>query len=555
MAYMLKYDSVHGRFDGTVEADGDKLIINGSPIQVTTEMDPTKIPWGDAGADNVVESTGVFTSEEGAAQHLVGGAKKVVISAPSGDAPMFVMGVNHEKYDGQNVVSNASCTTNCLAPLAKAIDDAYGLKEGLMTTVHAATATQPTQDGPSKKDWRGGRNAYMNIIPASTGAAKAVALAMPELKGKLQKSTVIERSGHKIGLIGLVTEDVVDISSPGDNIIFTDAITAAQAEVDSLTAAGVGIIILMSHSSYEIDKEIAANTTGIDVIVGGHDNAYLSNISDRAKGPYPTVVNGTQIVQAYAYGKYLGELSVVFDDEGEVISATGEPITIDGSVNENSQIVARLDELEKPITDLKETLVGNVSSSLNGDRAVCRVQECDMGNMITDAMRAAGMEKGYSIALANSGGIRASLDAGQVTLGEIMTILPFQNTMSTFKVTGKQLLAAIENGVSQVEDGSGRFPQVSGMRFSFDASKPANERVTSIEIQESNGSFSALNLYGTYGMVSNNFIRAGGDGYKMFRAATDIYDFGPDLADVVVDYIKANPGYSGFTDNRITQVK
>ncbi|MDA8981514.1 5'-nucleotidase/apyrase family protein [Candidatus Thioglobus sp.] len=397
--------------------------------------------------------------------------------------------------------------------------------------------------------------AFMDAVNFPVLMANANVDMEPELKGKLQKSTVIERSGHKIGLIGLVTEDVVDISSPGDNIIFTDAITAAQAEVDSLTAAGVGIIILMSHSSYEIDKEIAANTTGIDVIVGGHDNAYLSNISDRAKGPYPTVVNGTQIVQAYAYGKYLGELSVVFDDEGEVISATGEPITIDGSVNENSQIVARLDELEKPITDLKETLVGNVSSSLNGDRAVCRVQECDMGNMITDAMRAAGMEKGYSIALANSGGIRASLDAGQVTLGEIMTILPFQNTMSTFKVTGKQLLAAIENGVSQVEDGSGRFPQVSGMRFSFDASKPANERVTSIEIQESNGSFSALNLYGTYGMVSNNFIRAGGDGYKMFRSATDIYDFGPDLADVVVDYIKANPGYSGFTDNRITQVK
>ncbi|MBT5407829.1 MAG: multifunctional 2',3'-cyclic-nucleotide 2'-phosphodiesterase/5'-nucleotidase/3'-nucleotidase [Gammaproteobacteria bacterium] len=396
---------------------------------------------------------------------------------------------------------------------------------------------------------------FMDAVNFPVLMANADVDMEPELKGRLQKSTVIERSGHKIGLIGVVTEDVVDISSPGDNIIFTDAISAVQAEVDSLTADGVGIIILMSHSSYEIDKEIAANTTGVDVIVGGHDNAYLSNISDSAKGPYPTVVNGTQIVQAYAYGKYLGELSVVFDDEGEIISATGEPITIDGSVNEDSQIVARLDELEKPITDLKETLVGNISSSLNGDRAVCRVQECDMGNMITDAMRAAGTAKGYSIALANSGGIRASLDSGQVTLGEIMTILPFQNTMSTFKVTGKQLLAAIENGVSQVEDGSGRFPQVSGMRFSFDMSKPANERVTSIEIQEGNGSFSALNLYGTYGMVSNNFIRGGGDGYKMFRAATDIYDFGPDLADVVVDYIKANPGYIGYTDGRITQVK
>jgi len=186
MAYMLKYDSVHGRFDGTVEAVDGNLVVNGNTIQVTTEMDPTKIPWGAAGADNVVESTGVFTSEEGAGQHLVGGAKKVVISAPSGDAAMFVMGVNHEEYAGQAVVSNASCTTNCLAPLAKIIDDAYGLKEGLMTTVHAATATQKTVDGPSMKDWRGGRGAVGgNIIPSSTGAAKAVGVVLPHLNGKL----------------------------------------------------------------------------------------------------------------------------------------------------------------------------------------------------------------------------------------------------------------------------------------------------------------------------------------------------------------------------------
>tara|TARA_B110000261_G_scaffold73872_1_gene85726 strand:+ start:1801 stop:3435 length:1635 start_codon:yes stop_codon:yes gene_type:complete len=398
--------------------------------------------------------------------------------------------------------------------------------------------------------------AFMDAVNFPVLMANADVDMEPELKGKLQKSTVIERGGHKIGLIGVVTEDVVDISSPGDKIVFTDAISAVQAEVDSLTASGVNIIVLLSHSSYEIDKEIAAHTSGVDVIVGGHDNAYLSNISDKAKGPYPTVVNGTQIVQAYAYGKYLGELSVVFDEAGNVISATGEPITIDGSINENSQVVARLDELEKPITELKETLIGNVASSLNGNRDVCRVQECDMGNMIADAMRASSIDKGYSIALMNSGGIRASLDAGEVTLGEVMTILPFQNTLATFKVTGKQLLAAIENGVSKHEDGSGRFPQVSGMRFTFDLSEPANDgRVTSIEIEESNGSWGPLNLYGTYGMVSNNFIRAGGDGYKMFRSATDIYDFGPDLADVIADYVRDNPGYTGFTNNRITQVK
>jgi len=395
--------------------------------------------------------------------------------------------------------------------------------------------------------------AFMDAVNFPVLMANANVDLEPELKGKLDKSTTLLKNNRKIGLIGVVTEDVVDLSSPGDNIVFTDSVAAVQAEVDFLTEAGVNIIILLSHSSYEVDKMIAANTTGVDVIVGGHDNAYLSNISDRAKGPYPTVVNGTQIVQAYAYGKFLGELSVIFDEAGNVVYATGEPITIDGSVNENSQIVARLDELEEPITELKETIVGTVSNALTGDRAVCRVQECDMGNMIADAMRGAVIDKGYTIALANSGGIRASLDAGEVTLGEIMTILPFQNTLSTFKVTGQQLLTAIENGVSQVEDNAGRFPQVSGMRFTFNLAKPANEgRVTSIEIDE-DGSWNALDLNKTYGMVSNNFIRGGGDGYKVFRSASEIYDFGPDLADVVANYIKANPGYSGYTDNRITQ--
>ena len=374
----------------------------------------------------------------------------------------------------------------------------------------------------------------------------------PELKGNLQKSTTVLKNNRKIGLIGINTVDTAELSSPGENVIFTDAVAAVQSEVDFLTEAGVNIIILLSHSSYGVDKMIAANTTGVDVIVGGHDNTLLSNVSDRAKGPYPTVVNGTQIVQAYAYGKFLGELSVLFDEAGNVIHASGEPILIDGSVNENNQIIARLDELEKPINTLKETIVGTVSNPLTGDRAVCRVQECDMGNMIADAMRDAVIDKGYTIALQNSGGIRASLDAGDVTLGEIMTILPFQNTLSTFKVTGEQLLTAIENGVSQIEDVAGRFPQVSGMRYSFDLSKAPNERVTSIEINE-DGAWQPLDLNKTYGMVSNNFIRGGGDGYKVFRSASDIYDFGPDLADVVANYIKANPGYSGYTDNRITQ--
>ncbi|KAF0746419.1 glyceraldehyde-3-phosphate dehydrogenase [Aphis craccivora] len=186
MVYLFKYDSTHGRFKGEVSVDGDVLIVNGNKIKVFSERDPKAIQWGSAGADYVVESTGVFTTIEKASAHLEGGAKKVIISAPSADAPMFVVGVNLEAYNPSfKVVSNASCTTNCLAPLAKVIHDNFGIVEGLMTTVHATTATQKTVDGPSGKLWRDGRGAAQNIIPASTGAAKAVSKVIPELNGKL----------------------------------------------------------------------------------------------------------------------------------------------------------------------------------------------------------------------------------------------------------------------------------------------------------------------------------------------------------------------------------
>ncbi len=186
MAYMVKYDSMHGRFKGEIKSEEGKLIINGKTLNVYNEMDPNNIPWGENGVEYVLECSGVFTTTEKAQAHLNAGAKKVVISAPSKDAPMFVMGVNEDKYDpSMNIVSNASCTTNCLAPLAKVINDNFGIKEGLMTTVHSITATQKTVDGASKKDWRGGRAAGGNIIPSSTGAAKAVGKVIPELSGKL----------------------------------------------------------------------------------------------------------------------------------------------------------------------------------------------------------------------------------------------------------------------------------------------------------------------------------------------------------------------------------
>jgi glyceraldehyde 3-phosphate dehydrogenase len=186
LAYMLKYDSVHGRFKGTIEVQGTNIVVNGKTIRLTQERDPAQLKWDAVGADVVIESTGLFLDKDSASKHLAAGAKKVIISAPSkDDTPMFVYGVNHSTYAGQAIISNASCTTNCLAPVAKVLNDRWGIKRGLMTTVHAATATQKTVDGPSNKDWRGGRGILENIIPSSTGAAKAVGVVLPELKGKL----------------------------------------------------------------------------------------------------------------------------------------------------------------------------------------------------------------------------------------------------------------------------------------------------------------------------------------------------------------------------------
>ena len=186
LAYMLKYDSVHGAFKGDVKAEDGALIVNGKKIRVTAEMDPANLKWNEVGAEVVVESTGFFLTDESARKHIQAGAKKVIMSAPSKDStPMFVYGVNHKTYAGQDIISNASCTTNCLAPMTKVLNDKFGVVRGLMTTVHAATATQKTVDGPSKKDWRGGRGILENIIPSSTGAAKAVGKVLPELNGKL----------------------------------------------------------------------------------------------------------------------------------------------------------------------------------------------------------------------------------------------------------------------------------------------------------------------------------------------------------------------------------
>lgn len=288
MEYMLQFDTTHGNFPSPVEAvDDQTLNVNGNPVHVFGEMDPSNIKWGDAGADYVIESTGVFTDIAGASKHFNGGAKKVVISAPSGDAPMFVMGVNEEKYDpSMTVLSNASCTTNCLAPLAKVINDEFGIAEGLMTTIHAVTATQQTVDGPSQKDWRGGRAACYNIIPSSTGAAKAVGKVIPELDGKLTGMSF---------RVPTVNVSVVDLTARLEKSASYDEICGVLKEASNGKMKGIlgyqdkdvvsSDFISDAHSSIFDQKAGIALTDNFVKLVSWYDNeaGYSTRVLDLIK--------------------------------------------------------------------------------------------------------------------------------------------------------------------------------------------------------------------------------------------------------------------------------
>ncbi|MEM8802400.1 MAG: bifunctional metallophosphatase/5'-nucleotidase [Pseudomonadota bacterium] len=368
-----------------------------------------------------------------------------------------------------------------------------------------------------------------------------------DLAAEIEKSVVIERAGERIGIIGLTPINNDELASPGPNIVFTDPSPAVQAEVDKLEADGVNKIILLSHSGYATDNVIALNTTGVDVIVGGHSNTLLSNTDEDAAGPYPDMVNGVAIVQAYAYGKYLGELNVTFDDAGVITEASGDPILIDASVVENPEVKARVAELAAPLEEIRQRVVAEAAEPIGGEREVCRSQECSMGSLIADAMLARVKDQGIDIAIQNGGGIRASIDAGPVTMGEVLTVLPFQNTLSTFQVSGATVIEALENGVSQIEDGAGRFPQVAGMSYAFDPKAEPGSRISDVMVGDA-----PIELEKMYGVVSNNYVRNGGDGYSMFETADNAYDFGPDLADVTAEFLAENAPFTPYTDGRIT---
>ncbi|TNC71513.1 bifunctional metallophosphatase/5'-nucleotidase [Rubellimicrobium roseum] len=373
----------------------------------------------------------------------------------------------------------------------------------------------------------------------------------PALAGKIGKSTVIEVGGERVGIVGLTTLDTPEIAAPGPNVNFVPY-DAAQEEIDALTEQGVSKIVLLSHAGFAEDQQLAETLTGVDVIVGGHSHTLLSNTEEGAEGPYPTMVNDVPIAQARSYGKYLGELTVTFDDEGNVLSAEGDPILLDASVAEDEAAKARVAELAAPLEELRAQVVAEAAEAIDGERESCRAVECEMGNLVAEAMLARVADQGVTIAIANGGGLRASIDQGPVTMGEVLTVLPFQNTLSTFQTDGQTIIDALENGASQIEEQGGRFAQVAGLMYSIDLSQPAGSRVSDVMVLLGGDAWAPIDPAATYGVVTNNYVRTGGDGYAMFVDAENAYDFGPDLADVTAEYLAANQPYTPFVDGRIT---
>ncbi len=399
---------------------------------------------------------------------------------------------------------------------------------------------------------------FMDAVRFPVLMSNADVTLEPALADVMMPSTVVRRGGLRYGLIGLTPVDTPEISSPGPKIRFTDPVGAVRREIERFAGQGIDRIIVLSHSGYALDRQIAAMVGGIDVIVGGHTNTFLSNTSDRASGPYPTWVTGpdggrTAIVQAYAYGKYLGRLDVSFDDHGAITEATGEPLLMDRTVPEDDALKARIAALAAPLAEIRNRVVGEASALIDGRPEHCRIRECEMGNLVADALLAHMKQSGAEIAITNGGGLRASIDQGPITMGEVLTVLPFQNLLSRFSLTGADIVVALEAGVSRVEEGHGRFPQVAGLRYSFTLSGGADERrILDVEVME-DSQWVPIHPGRTYRVVSNSFLRGGGDGYAVFeKNARDAYDFGPDMADVVAEYLAARRPYTPKLDGRIT---
>ena len=401
---------------------------------------------------------------------------------------------------------------------------------------------------------------FLDVVTFPVLSANVKASAASKVGDRIKPSIVLEVGGQKIGIVGAVTTNTPEVSSPGPNIAIEDDVKTITAEVENLKSQGVNKIIALTHVGYPRDKEMIAKIPGVDIVVGGHSHSLLSNTDAKAEGPYPTMIDNPEgykvpVTQAASYSKYLGEFKVVFDDNGVVKEAKGDPLYLDNSIKPDEAALARIKELGAPIEELKNKEVSEATKAIDGSRENCRARECEMGNLVSDAILDRVKGQGVEIVVQNGGGLRASIDQGAVTMGEVLTVLPFQNTLATFQISGKDIVASLEAGVSEIEEAKGKFPQVAGLRYAFDTSVAPNAgRIKSVEVMEGDA-WKPIDPAKVYTVATNNFVRQGGDGYKIFAEnAQNAYDYGPSLEQVVADYLTANRPYAPKLDGRITDM-
>ncbi len=388
----------------------------------------------------------------------------------------------------------------------------------------------------------------------------------PLLAGLIEPSVILDVGGEPIGIIGLTTPETAILAKPSEFLVFHyDLINVTQEQVDILTAQGVNKIILVTHIGYGADLEVAQGVSGVDVVVGGHTNTFLSNAYSGAIGEYPTVVESASgepvlVVQASTKTVYLGRLDVEFDADGLVSDWDGDAILLSRYISPDPDLSDLIAGLAEPIAELAAKPVGETAMALTGTSPrLCRIGECLLGNVISDAVLE---DTGVDIVFQNGGGIRADIDEGEVTLGEVLNVLPFGNLISTFELSGADVIAVLENSVSRIQldennnpvvDGaSGRFMQVAGLRYSFDATQEVGSRIVSADVMQ-DGEYVAVDAEAIYSVATNDFVRAGGDGYSVLAEnAINPYDQGRPLDQVVADYIAANSPISAMMEGRIT---
>ncbi len=420
-------------------------------------------------------------------------------------------------------------------------------------------------------------------------SANMTATNEPALAGKLKASTVITRNGVPYGIIGLTTEDTPFLSSGGDNVQFTSAISAAKMEVGALQTQGVNRIIVVSHLGYDVEMALAAAITGVDVIVGGHTHSFLYSPvitrpnGDVPAGPYPTVVtapdgNKVLVTTAFQWGRYLGRLNVTFSTSGTVSAWDGQPVLLDASVPKDPVVQAIISPtFSAPLAALRNTVVGTTTVALSqtvNSVQICRQQECILGNLVADAMlwKANDMVSGttasamraravlsstmFDFAIQNGGGLRAPINEGPVTLGEVLETLPFGNTLATFEITGTHVISSIESGLRNIGiSGNGRFPQVAGMRYFYKPNNPVGKRLVAVQVEQPDGSFVPIDPNRVYRVVTNNFMRNGGDGYALFRSsAINPYDFGPGVDEALSGYLDAFSPVTPQLEGRVVRL-